>query len=83
MSYRKFGAFWIYHTCSLKHLSFKGLTDTSEDIFDLSSPVGFEDLELTYLVISNNFRPIIKTFVLHIDDKIEKTKFYAIDKKEG
>lgn len=76
-AHRKFNAFWIYHNVSLEHVSFEGCMDVSNIFEDMPTPIGFKDLELTYLVISENFRPIRKTFRLQMGDKIEELGFYT------
>lgn len=77
MSYRNFNVFWIYQNCSLEHISFEGLTDTTDIFENIPTLFGFKDIELTYIVLSANFRLLRKTIRLHIDNNIEEIKLYA------
>lgn len=75
MSYRNFNIFWTYHNCSLEHISFEGLTDTTDIFESIPTLAGFKDIELTYLVLSANFTPIRKTFQVHICNGSEEITF--------
>jgi len=70
-SARSFDAFWVSHQTPTR-LGFSVFTDSSQFVPRISGP---GDFVLTYAVVSENFAPIQKEFVLRIGNQLDEIRF--------
>lgn len=71
LSSRYFDAFFVFHQAPTQ-LQFNLFTDYTGYYPKVTGP---GDLELTYVVVSDNFRPVAAEFELHLDKRLEDIRF--------
>jgi hypothetical protein len=72
-SYRRLDGFFVHHDSpNLAYPSLSPYVDFTGYFFEIKGP---GDFELTYSVLSQNFRPTVATFALHLGTKLEQIVF--------